>query len=71
MQKRRKYNPRPPRTPSLREHKPSKQGVPLNGRDHYLGPYGDPETNRKYDLLVAEWLSGGRVLHPEAEHRLA
>jgi hypothetical protein len=53
--------------PSLRRHKPSKQGVvTLNGRDHYVGHW--PDTKRKppadvqaaYDALVAEWLANGR-----------
>src|SRR5262245_59796757 len=53
--------------PSLRRHKPSKQGVvTLNGRDHYLGPWPDsqkqaPQPVRDaYDTLVAEWLANGR-----------
>lgn len=53
--------------PSLRRHKPSRQGVvTLSGRDHYLGhwPEGDKkppaEVRRRYDALVAEWLANGR-----------
>ena len=53
--------------PSLRRHKPSKQGVvTLNGRDHYLGPWPDgqkkppAEVRDAYDALVAEWLVNGR-----------
>jgi hypothetical protein len=34
--------PRNPHLPSLRRHKPSKQGVvTLNGHDHYLGRWAD------------------------------
>lgn len=54
---------RKPRTPSLRHHKPSGQGVvTLDGRDHYLGCHGTSESRRRYDALIAEWLSGGRTL---------
>lgn len=60
------------RTPSLRRHKPSQQGVvTLNGHDHYLGPW--PKSSQKppaavqrgYDALIAEWLAGGRQLPPK------
>ena len=53
--------------PSLRRHKPSKQGVvTLNGKDHYCGawPEGqdDPpaEVQARYDRTVAEWVANGR-----------
>jgi integrase len=55
------------RTPSLRRHKASCQGiVTLNGTDHYLGPW--PSTSRAapvhirqaYDRLIAEWYANGR-----------
>src|SRR5215207_9032040 len=53
--------------PSLRKHKPSKQGVvTLNGTDHYLGhwPMGQTrppaDVQAAYDALIAEWLAGGR-----------
>ncbi|WP_169973101.1 tyrosine-type recombinase/integrase [Tautonia rosea] len=52
---------RPVRTPSYRHHKRSGQAVvTLNGRDHYLGPHGSPESRAEYDRLIAEWLSNGR-----------
>ena len=52
-----------PRTPKYRLHKPSGQGVvTLNGRDHYLGPFGSPESQAEYDRLVGEWLASGREL---------
>ena len=54
-------------TPSIRRHKPSKQGVvTLNGRDHYLGHWPDgkkkPPLNvqEAYDALISEWLANGR-----------
>jgi integrase len=64
-----------PRTPSLRRHKPSQQGVvTLNGRDHYLGPWPPrlrkppPDVRTAYDGLIAQWLANGRRLpEPMAE----
>ncbi len=32
----------------------------LNGRDHYLGPYGTKASRVEYDRLIGEWLAGGR-----------
>ncbi len=58
---------RTPRTPSLRHHKPSQQGVvTLNGHDCYLGHW--PRDRKKppenvqaeYDRRIAEWLANGR-----------
>jgi hypothetical protein len=50
------------RLPSLRHHKPSNQAVvTLSGRDVYLGTYGTPEAQRRYEQAVAEWPAGGRV----------
>jgi integrase len=53
--------------PSLRRHKPSKQGVvTLSGRDHYLGHWPDgrkqapDDVRAAYDALVASWLANGR-----------
>lgn len=34
--------------------------VTLNGRDHYLGLHGTPESRQKYHRTVAEWNAGGR-----------
>jgi integrase len=57
------------RTPKLRRHKPSRQGVvTLNGHDHYLGSWPDKcrkppsDVQAAYDALVSEWLASGRVL---------
>ena len=36
--------------------------VELNGRRHYLGPIGSPETKQAYDRLIAAWLANGRRL---------
>ena len=46
------------RIPSLRQHKPSGQAVvSLGGKDVYLGPYGSPESKRKYQQVVGEWMA--------------
>ncbi len=38
-------------------HKPTGQArVRIDGRDHYLGPYGSPESHSRYDVLIDEWL---------------
>lgn len=51
------------RTPTYRLHKPSGRAVvTLNGTDFYLGKYGSPESRERYDQLVAEWLTSGRLL---------
>jgi hypothetical protein len=57
------------RTPALRRHKASAQGVvTFNGRDFYLSPRPDklrpppPSVRQSYDRLIAEWLAGGRQL---------
>lgn len=50
------------RIPSYRLHRPSGLAVvTLNGRDHYLGPHGTPESRRAYDRLVGGWIAAGRV----------
>jgi len=42
-------------------HKPSGRAVvTLDGRVHYLGAFGTPESRAEYDRLIAEWLAGGR-----------
>src|SRR5262245_22025624 len=49
------------RTPTYRLHRPTGQAVvTLNGRDHYLGRHGTPESRAEYDRLLAEWLANGR-----------
>ncbi|MFV1969064.1 MAG: tyrosine-type recombinase/integrase [Pirellulaceae bacterium] len=45
------------RKPAYTHHKPTGQArVRIDGKDHYLGPYGSPESRDKYDDLVAEWI---------------
>jgi integrase len=58
---------RPGQVPSLRRHKTSRRGVvTLSGKDHYLGPWPDPDSSppsdvvRTYEKAVAEWLAAGR-----------
>lgn len=33
--------------------------VALNGRRHYLGNYGSPESHREYERVLAEWRACG------------
>ncbi len=34
--------------------------VTINGKDHYLGPYGSKVSKKLYDQIVLEWLAAGR-----------
>lgn len=52
--------------PSYLHHKATGQArCRINGRDHYLGPYGSPESREKYEELVAECFAhnGGTSRH--------
>lgn len=52
--------PRHPQVPKYRLHKGSGQAlVTINGHDYYLGKHGTPESRRRYQQLVAEYLSRG------------
>ena len=54
---------RKPRQPSYRLHRPSGQAVvTIDGKDHYLGPHGTPESHREYAELIARW----HTAHPIA-----
>ena len=47
--------------PKLRHHKASGQAaVVIDGRWHYLGQFGSPQAQERYDRIVSEWLSAGR-----------
>ena len=47
--------------PHYRLHRASGQAVvTLGGRDHYLGPFGSPQSRTLYDELIAQWLASGR-----------
>ena len=51
------------KVPSYTHHKASGRAVVrLDGRDHYLGPFGSPESHA---LLIAQWqLQGGTTSSP-------
>jgi integrase len=43
------------RIPAYVHHKPTGQArVRINGKDHYLGKFGSPESHERYDELIAE-----------------
>ena len=47
--------PRNTFTPKYRQYKPKNLAVVrIDGKDHYLGPYGSPESWEKYHRLLAE-----------------
>ena len=49
--------------PSYSLHKASGQAVvKFDGRAHYLGKYGSPESHAAYRRLVAEWTTSKRLL---------
>lgn len=51
--------------PKYRLHKPTNLAVVrLSGRDVYLGPYGSPESEARYETAVAEWLKNDRKPPP-------
>ncbi|MEX2673409.1 MAG: hypothetical protein WD294_15020 [Phycisphaeraceae bacterium] len=65
---------RKPRVPSYRRQKQNKQQdqafVEINGKRHYLGTYGSPQSKAAYQRIIGEWLGGGGDLPPEPEHML-
>lgn len=47
--------------PKYSKHRASGHAkVRIDGKDHYLGPYGSEESKQLYDELVARWLCSGR-----------
>ena len=47
------------RIPTYRRYKPKNLGlVVIDGKQHYLGPYGSPESVAEYDRLIQEYLAG-------------
>jgi Transposase DDE domain len=62
------YMPHPNRPPSYRFHKARDCAVvTLHGKNHYLGPYGSPESHERYARLIAEWRAdGGQPTTPMA-----
>ena len=54
------------KVPSYCHHKSSGRAVVrIDGRDHYLGPYGSSESYERYARLIAEWRTS-RVAQPGA-----
>ena len=55
--------PRTNRPPSYRLHKARNCAVvTINGENHYLGPYGSPESHEKYARFIAQWQANGKNL---------
>jgi integrase len=56
------------RTPTYRHNRTTDRAVvTIDGKDHWLGKYGTPESRAAYDRLIAEWLSNGRRLPVRAD----
>ena len=56
------------RVPTYGLHKATGQAVVrLNGKDHYLGKYDDPESRERYDRLILQWLSNHRTIPSKSE----
>src|SRR5579864_9441001 len=50
-------------TPKYRHYKPKNLGVVrIDGRDHYLGKFGTPESYEKYHRILAERYARGPVV---------
>lgn len=48
--------PRSKNPPAYSQHKASGRAVTrIDGHDHYLGPYGSPESHAAYERLISEW----------------
>ncbi len=45
--------------------------VRIEGKDHYLGPYGSPESRSEYDRLIADYLSARAAGLPPAPRESA
>jgi len=46
------------RKPGYLLQKPTGQArVRIDGKDHYLGPYGSSESRERYEDLIAEWFA--------------
>lgn len=47
------------RIPKCRPHSSGQARVTINGKTTYLGPYGTPKAERRYQSLIAEWMANG------------
>ena len=57
-----------PCQPKYRHHKARHLAVVrVDGRDIYVGKYDSPESQEKYDRVIAEWLSHGRRLPTDSD----
>lgn len=57
---------KPRRVPTYGLHRASgKAIVRLEGKDHYLGEYGSPESHARYAELIAQWQRQGSPKTPE------
>lgn len=55
--------PRTKSPPTYRLHKPRQCAVvTIHGKNHYLGPYGSPESHEEYARLIAQWQANGKQL---------
>ena len=62
--------PRTSRPPSYRLHKARNCAVvTIDGKNHYLGPYGSAESHEKYARLLAEWRLHSQHLLPSTGPR--
>src|SRR5438046_3195494 len=51
--------------PKYRHYRPKNLGVVrIDGRDHYLGKFGSPESYEKYHRLLAERYARGPISPP-------
>ena len=55
-------NCRVPKRVATRDRASCREG--FCGKDHDVSPFGSAEARARYDALIAEWLSRGRVLAP-------
>jgi integrase len=59
---------RSPKPPSYLRHKARNLArVVIDGRTHYLGTYGSPESFRRYEQLLADWRKNQLVVLAAAE----
>ena len=62
--------PKTNRPPTYRLHKARNCAVvTIDGKNHYLGPYGSPESHEKYARLIAEWRLNAKHLLPTTGRR--